>query len=88
MSRIISEFGLWLYPTIALVIFLAAFAAIIARNLQPSRRAAQQRTAALPLEDAPIESSTSSPSLTEGELPSEVSPKRAMSPRPARLETR
>lgn len=51
MTQIISALGLWLYPTIALVLFLAAFVAIMVRVLHPSRRAELLRAAALPLEE-------------------------------------
>jgi hypothetical protein len=51
LSDIMSAAGLTLYPQIALVLFLVAFAIVLARILLPGRRALWERRASLPLDD-------------------------------------
>ena len=51
LSDVVSAAGLTLYPKIALVLFLLAFAIVVVRILLPGRRAQWARHAALPLED-------------------------------------
>lgn len=51
LSDIMSGAGLSIYAEIALVIFLAAFVAIVVRTFAPSRRRAMDEAARLPLDD-------------------------------------
>jgi hypothetical protein len=51
LSDVVSAAGLTIYPKIALVLFLLAFAIVVVRILLPGRRAQWARHAALPLED-------------------------------------
>lgn len=51
MSDIMSSMGLAIYPTIALVLFLAAFAAILVRALRRAEKPEMDRAACLPLAD-------------------------------------
>jgi cbb3-type cytochrome oxidase subunit 3 len=51
LSDIMSGSGLSIYAEIALVIFFAVFVAIVARTFAPSRRAAMDEAARLPLDD-------------------------------------
>ena len=51
LSDIMSGAGLSIYAEIALVIFLAAFVAIVVRTFAPSRRRSMDEAARLPLDD-------------------------------------
>lgn len=51
LSDIVSAADLTLYPQIALVLFLVAFAIVLARLLWPGRKDVWQRRARLPLDD-------------------------------------
>jgi hypothetical protein len=51
LSDIMSAADLTLYPKIALVLFLVAFAIVVVRLLLPGRRGVWERRAALPLDD-------------------------------------
>ena len=51
LSDVMSAANLTLYPKIALVLFLLAFAIVVVRLLWPGQSARWRRDAALPLED-------------------------------------
>ena len=51
LSDIMSGAGLSIHAQVALVIFFGVFIAIVARTFSPSRRAAQDEAARLPLDD-------------------------------------
>jgi hypothetical protein len=51
LSELMSSMNLAIWPTIALVIFLAVFAAVIWRVLSPLHRETHQRLGSLPLEE-------------------------------------
>ncbi|HMN96686.1 MAG TPA: CcoQ/FixQ family Cbb3-type cytochrome c oxidase assembly chaperone [Phycisphaerales bacterium] len=53
LGDIVGRLGLWFFPTVAMVLFAIAFAAVILRACAPSRRAEMDRAAHLPLDDAP-----------------------------------
>jgi cbb3-type cytochrome oxidase subunit 3 len=54
MSELMSSLDLWVWPSMALVIFLAVFVAIVRRTLNKSRREEFERAGQLPLSDAPV----------------------------------
>lgn len=53
MSELMSSLDLWVWPSMALVIFIAVFVAIVRRTLNKSRREEFERAGSLPLSDAP-----------------------------------
>lgn len=52
LSDIVSHAGLELYPQIALVLFLLAFAIVVVRLFLPSQQALYQQGARMALDDA------------------------------------
>jgi cbb3-type cytochrome oxidase subunit 3 len=52
LSDHMSAAGLALYPTVALIIFLVVFVAVLWRVLSPRNRDEFRRAASLPLDDA------------------------------------
>jgi len=53
LTDIMSQAGLHGYATIAMILFIVVFAAIVVRVFQPSRREEFDRAGRLPLDDAP-----------------------------------
>lgn len=53
MSELMSSMDLWVWPSMALIIFIAVFVAIVRRTLNKSRREEFDRAGQLPLSDAP-----------------------------------
>lgn len=51
LSDIMSQAGLHGYATIAMILFIVVFAAIVVRVFQPSRREEFDRTGRLPLDN-------------------------------------
>jgi len=51
LSDIMSAMGLSLYPTVAMIFFLAVFAGVLVRVFRPSARAEMDAAARLPLSD-------------------------------------
>ncbi len=51
LTDLMSGADLWVYPTIALVIFLTIFVGVVARVLSRRARGEMERAARLPLED-------------------------------------
>lgn len=54
MSELMSSLDLWVWPSMALVIFIAVFVAIVRRTLNKSRREEFERAGTLPLSDGPV----------------------------------
>ncbi len=64
MSAIMSSFGLWVYPTIGMIIFIVVFAIAVARVMGRSRRSEYDQGGFLPLADdcfQPVSTSPRSP---------------------------
>lgn len=51
MTAIISALGLWFYPTVAMVIFMATFVVLMRRLYHPSRKRELHDAARIPLDD-------------------------------------
>lgn len=55
MSALMSSMQLWIFPTLALVLFMVAFAAILLRVFQPSRSRELDHASRMPIsDDAPV----------------------------------
>ncbi len=54
LTDVMSGAGLWVFPSVALVIFASVFAAAVWRAFSRSGEHARAHAARLPLEDAPI----------------------------------
>lgn len=53
LTDVMSGAGLWVFPSIALLIFVVVFGAAIWRAWSPAGEASRRRMAALPLQDDP-----------------------------------
>ncbi len=68
LTQLMSQAGLWIFPAIALVLFLAVFVAVVARTFTKRSRKEGAEAAQLPLADdaplAPAPINTSRPART------------------------
>jgi cbb3-type cytochrome oxidase subunit 3 len=51
LTQLMSQAGLWVYPVIALVLFLGVFVGVVVRTFSRRSRRESEQAAQLPLED-------------------------------------